>query len=255
MLTAGALAQGYLMVMAMLTLPLGIVVQHGALLVEKISADEQLFRRNFTSSLVGMAFLRLRTERGDDVPELVIDELNDTAVGVLGGDREALIGTRFLDVVAIEEDFTLVLEKILRGTLDGWRADCSLAAPRHGRVTLAVSLVSDSDDDALFAAQLLDITAEHETRQALEVAEQLTSATLDTAACIILVTDLEGTVVRVNAATTDITGFKAARAARPQGVGDRHHALGRQGRRGAVHVAEPLRRTRGPGARRDDPVR
>ena len=41
----------------------------------------------------------------------------------------------------------------------------------------------------------------------LEAAEKLTSATLDTTACIILVTDLQGRVVRVNAATTALTGY------------------------------------------------
>ena len=59
----------------------------------------------------------------------------------------------------------------------------------------------------MFAAQLLDVTAEHNARARIEAAEKLTSATLDTTPCIILVTDLEGTVIRVNAAATRLTGF------------------------------------------------
>ena len=53
------------------------------MLLDRITADGKLFRRNFTESLVGMAFLE-PDETGRD---LVIVDLNETALGILGGTR------------------------------------------------------------------------------------------------------------------------------------------------------------------------
>ena len=83
----------------------------------------------------------------------------------------------------------------------------ALIGTRAGHVTLALSRLSEDSDEPLLAAQLLDVTREHEARRSLEIAERLTSTTLDTTACIIMVTDLDGTVVRVNQATSEITGY------------------------------------------------
>ncbi len=55
----------------------------------------------------------------------------------------------------------------------------------------------------------LAVTVDQRRRLIAELAhsEKLTAATLDTTAAMILVTDLEGEVVRVNAATTALTGY------------------------------------------------
>ena len=73
---------------------------------------------------------------------------------------------------------------------------------------------SRASTQPVFAAQLLDVTAEHNARARIEAAEKLTSATLDTTPCIILVTDLEGTVIRVNAAATRPDRLHRGRARR-----------------------------------------
>ncbi len=88
-LTGGMLTQGYLACAALLVLPLGIAVQRNTILLDRITADGKLFRRNFTESLVGMAFLE-PDETGRD---LVIVDLNETALGILGGREESLLGT------------------------------------------------------------------------------------------------------------------------------------------------------------------
>ena len=74
-------------------------------------------------------------------------------------------------------------------------------------MTLQISSLGESGDEPFFAAQLLDVTAEYDARHGLEAAQTLTNATLDTTNCIIMVTNLEGTVVRVNQATSMITGY------------------------------------------------
>src|SRR5262249_41510172 len=154
-------------------------------------------------SLVGMAFL----EADGTGQDLVVVDLNDTATHILGGDAEELVGLRLRGLLDPGPDYDEALPQLLAGRPAGRRTECPLAGARGGRVTLQVSLLSEPGDPAFFAAQLLDVTVEYETRRQLEVAQQLTAATLDTAACIILVTDLEGTVVRVNAATAAITGY------------------------------------------------
>ena len=202
--SAGSLTQAYMLVTALLSLPLAITVQQRAALLRRISADERLFRRNFTESLSGMLFL------SSDGATLRVVDLNHAAVEMLGGRRERLMGCA-LDEVLRNEELPEVARRLSEGSLDGWRGQADLTEVterRHGRVNLALSVLS-TGRHPVFSAQLVDVTAEYETRRRLEAAEKLTSATLDTAACIILLTDLEGRVVRVNAATTQITGFGA----------------------------------------------
>lgn len=202
-LTAGALNQGYLLCVALMVLPLAVTVQHRSDLLARVSADELLFRRNFTESLVGMLLLRAQT-RGDD---LEILDLNDTAADIIGSGREEVQGRLLGQLIDVRSALADVVPRMVGGELEGWRTDAALLGARGRRVTLALSRLSAEHEAPVFSAQLLDVSQEHETRRRLEVAEQLTSATLDTTGCIIVVTDLAGTIVRVNAATTRITGY------------------------------------------------
>ena len=202
-LTGGVLTQCYLASAALLVLPLGIAVQRNTMLLDRITADGRLFRRNFTESLVGMAFLEPDATGRD----LVIVDLNETALGILGGREEALLGLRVSDVIDVGPDYQAALPMLISGTIDGWRVEGPLVYARSGQVTLQISALGDSGDDPFFAAQLLDVTAEYDARHGLEAAQTLTNATLDTTNCIIMVTNLEGIVVRVNQATSVITGY------------------------------------------------
>ena len=216
---AGAAAQLFLLCTAVITLPLAVAALQSDLLLDRVRADERLFRNNFTGSLVGMVFLAV-DEVPDGVPsedgehgtglDLRIVDLNDTAVGILGGEREQLIDTSLLDLVELGLDFGEALEETIAGERDGWQDEVALIGSRAGHVTIALSRLSEDSDELLLAAQLLDVTSEYEARRSLEIAERLTSTTLDTTACIIMVTDLDGTVVRVNEATTEITGYPAS---------------------------------------------
>jgi hypothetical protein len=95
---------------------------------------------------------------------------------------------------------------MLGGELDGWKVQTGLRGHGRARVNVALSLIT-AGPDPMFSVQLQDVTAEYDALRRVQAAERLTSATLDTTACIILVTDLAGTIVRVNAATTRLTGF------------------------------------------------
>ena len=166
--------------------------------------------------------------------------------------RGRLLGLRLTELMDIGPDYEEALPQLLAGTLDGWRVEGPLTFARTGQVTLQISSLGESGDEPFFAAQLLDVTAEHEARHGLEAAQTLTNATLDTTNCIIMVTDLEGIVVRVNAATSVITGYREdellGRKVWDTGItpsdADDVEA--------AVHVAQPLRRTDHPRERRPD---
>ena len=203
-LTGGMLTQGYLASAALLVLPLGIAVQRNTILLDRITADGRLFRRNFTESLVGMAFLEPDKTGGD----LVIVDLNETALGILGGREESLLGLRVSDVMDVGPGYEEAVPQLIAGSIDGWRGEGPLVFARAGQVTLQISSLGESGDEPFFAAQLLDVTAEYDARHGLEAAQTLTNATLDTTNCIIMVTNLEGSVVRVNQATSVITGYR-----------------------------------------------
>lgn len=205
-LLAAALGQGFLACAALLVLPLCIAAERNSALVERITSDSLLFRRNFTESLVGMAFV----EPAGTGPDLVVVELNDTAARVLGASEDDLVGRRLGDLVELGPDYHAAVPRLLHGTQHGWRTEAPLRAPREGRVDLLLSPLGEPGGTPFFAVQLLDVTTAWTARRALEVAQKLTNATLDTTNCIIMVTDLEGVVVRVNAATEQITGYSEA---------------------------------------------
>ena len=188
-LTGGALTQGYLACAALLVLPLGIAVQRNTILLDRITADGRLFRRNFTESLVGMAFLE-PDETGRD---LVIVDLNETALGILGGREEPLLGPagqRRDGRRAGLRRGAAAADRRRASTAGGSRGRSIFA--RAGQVTLQISSLGESGDEPFFAAQLLDVTAEYDARHGLEAAQTLTNATLDTTNCIIMVTEPRG---------------------------------------------------------------
>ena len=189
----GAVVQAYVLIAALMSLPLAIGL-------EQRRSSEQLFRRNFTESVVGM--LLMRSSEGQP---FLVTEMNDAAARILG-DPGTVVGHSLREVLVTDEPMELAAARMLAGNVDGWKAECGVRHREGIRVDVAVSLLS-SEPSPTFAAQLLDVTAEYDARRQLEAAEKLTSATLDTAAAMILVSDLTGVVVRVNGATTTLTGF------------------------------------------------
>jgi PAS domain S-box-containing protein len=196
---AASMCQLYLVCASLLTVPLALVLAERNRLVAQVSAEEVLFRRNFTDSLLGQLLLRI--EDG----ELRVVDANDTAAEVVGLPAGSLVG-RPLDQLLVTPHEVGV--RLAAG--QSWRGRTSVRGHDATRVEVALSRLSHGEDDdrrVVWSAQLLDVSAEHVARQRHEAAERLTSATLDTTAAIILVTDLDGRVVRVNAATTELTGW------------------------------------------------
>ncbi|MGH3361670.1 MAG: PAS domain S-box protein, partial [Nocardioides sp.] len=195
---AGALVQVWLLSAALMSLPLTVTAEQRRQLLLEVTAREQVFRRNFTESLMGMLLLRQHGDR------LEIVDANDAAVQILGDGDRPLVGRHLDRVLTRTTALRKMVAPLVSGEIDGWRGQVGLRRRPEKMVHVSVSLISGGAE-SVFAAQVLDVT----DRARIEAAEKLTSATLDTTACIIMVADMEGTLVRVNAATTSLTGFPA----------------------------------------------
>lgn len=200
---AGTMVQIWLVSAAVMSLPLSVAVEQRRQLLTELSAREELFRRNFTESLTGMLLLRPRGDR------LEIVDANVAALQLLGGRATPLVGQYLDRVLSATAGVRRHLHQVISGESAGWTVETGLAGRPEARVSIAVSVL-DTRGTRMLSAQLVDVTTEHAARTRIEAAEQLTSTTLDTTASLIILTDLDGTVRRVNAATRTLTGFTEA---------------------------------------------
>ncbi len=197
---AQPLVLGYILTTAIIALPLTLAITQRSRALAALAEREAVFRRNFTESLTGMLLL---AERGD---RLEIVDANDTARELLDEPGHSVVG-RYLDrVLTHSTALRGATQTMLEGDLDGWRGHVGISHRPGSHVDLAISQIS-TDSEATFSAQLLDVTALHQALARTVSAEQLTSSLLDTARCIMLMTDMAGTVIRANQATTLLTGF------------------------------------------------
>ncbi|CAN5525764.1 hypothetical protein BH11ACT8_BH11ACT8_07280 [soil metagenome] len=200
----GAVTLAYIFCAVVMTLPLALIVGHRERLLEGARLDEQHFRRNFTASPLGMFFL---TDAGAG---LVIDEVNAAACAILHATPDELVGRGFDEVIVTLDPHRHDLAPVLDGTIETWHGPAAALGRPGSRLELALSAIDVASTPRVYSAQVLDRTQEHDAQRRLEVTLKLTDATLDTTACVILVTDSTGEIVRVNAATKDITGFGEA---------------------------------------------
>jgi PAS domain S-box-containing protein len=169
--------------------------------LDVLSESEALFRRNFTESLTGMLLLSRRGNR------LEVVDANETAHALLDHGDRSVVG-RYLDRVLTQPTAVRgVTQTMLRGNLDGWRGQLGIHHRPDSQIEVAISQLTAGDDEAVFAAQLLDVTPLHQSLARTQAAEQLTNALLDTARCVMIMTDMAGTVVRVNQTTSVLTGY------------------------------------------------
>ena len=198
---SATLVLGYILTSALIALPLTLAITQRVRDLDALSESETLFRRNFTESLTGMLLLSRRGNR------LEVVDANEPAHALLDDGDRSVVG-RYLDRVLTQPTAVRgVTQTMLRGNLDGWRGQLGILHRPDSRIEVAISQLTASDDEAMFAAQLLDVTQLHQSLARTQAAEQLTNALLDTARCIMIMTDMAGNVVRVNQATTVLTGF------------------------------------------------
>lgn len=198
-----SLALGYVVCVALVTLPLAVIVTQRRDLMARVVSDEQLFRRSFTDSPLGMVLLR------EDGAGLVMTEANAAAERVFATSAAELEGKQFGDLVSALGLGVDPFSALLNREMDTWHGQAAVLERPGSQIDLAITAVAGTADASrTYSAQLLDRTYEHDSRRNLEMAQQLTSATLDTVACIVIVTDDHGTIVRTNAATEAVLGYQ-----------------------------------------------
>jgi PAS domain S-box-containing protein len=199
-LHAASLVQVFLICMVLICLPLAVNVEQSVRLTDRLRASSNLFRTNFAESLVAMLVLR------DGADGLEIFDANHQTAELLGcGDLE-LVGLALGDLLVTDTPLGPVSDRMGRGELDVWRDEGSLTHRPGSRVALSIARISGGDGEPMYSAQLLDLTAERDARAELQSERQLSEMMLATTACMIIVTDMVGTVLRANTAVTDVLG-------------------------------------------------
>ncbi len=181
-------------------LPIALAVRQQRVATEQLRSDQELFRRTFSEALVGMALLHRDGDR------LVIDDVNEAASEMLRGGRGDLVGRDVLDVLRPGPHGVAGLVDLLAGRNETWTSSCTALGRAGSSLTVAVASLPSVAGNR-YAAQLLDVTLEREALRAQEESQQLTDATVNTVACMVVVVDVQGTVVRVNQAVTRLSGF------------------------------------------------
>lgn len=197
----GTITLAYVASAALVTLPLAVIVTQRRQLTAKVASDEHLFRRTFTESPLGMVLMK------DDGGHVVVTETNAAAQRIFEAQAEEIEGRRVVDLIGLIDYRDDPFGDLMSRRVDTWHGQATVLGRPGSRVDLAIAAITGSRSTQVFSAQLLDRTQEQDSRQRLEDAHKLTDATLDTAACIILVTDESGTIVRINAATKELTGY------------------------------------------------
>lgn len=180
-----SLVQAYLLVCALVTVPLVVSVQQRRAALARVVASERLYRQGFTDALLGMVLLRRRAAGGapadgagpHEVAGLDVVELNDVAGRLLGAHGEPvpgasraggptrtadIVGTSWTDRLGTDDRRELLARtaEMSAGSLDGWHGEVLLTCPLGPRwVEVALSPLAASAGDNLFVAQMVDVTA------------------------------------------------------------------------------------------------
>ena len=154
--TTASLIQAYLIVLALVLLPLAVAVAQRREALQQVSASEELFRTGFNEALLGMFLLR-RTSHG-----LTIVKVNAVGSAILSGTPGALLGTPW--DARLDEPTREVVQRataeILDGSVAGWHGEGAVTTSDGERwVEIALSPLAGDRDAPMFTAQMIDITA------------------------------------------------------------------------------------------------
>lgn len=198
--TAATLGQAFLIVTALIALPLAVAVDQRRTALTRLTQNEELFHKSFSESFVGMLLVYLAPDG------LRVRELNQTAADMLGGQVEGFEDQPLQSLLDTRTSFLEVAEQMVAGDLPGWREELWVNAEPARRVALALSPMTTSADEAMFSAQLMDLTDVYVATTRLETEKDFTQAVLGTTACPIVVVDLDGRVTGLNPAAERAAG-------------------------------------------------
>lgn len=196
------LVQSFLIVTALVVLPLALVVDQREMAMRRVSHSEELFRKSFSESFVGMMLLSV-TARG----ELLVQEVNQTAASILGGEPDRFEERTLQSLFTTKTSFADVASAMQAGNLAGWREETWLADLPQRRVGFAISPLSTSAGQMMFSAQIIDISEAYDAAARLRSEKDFTAAVLGTTAALIVVADVEGRLAGFNPAAEKASGY------------------------------------------------
>ena len=194
------LVQAFLIVAALIALPLALAVDQRRDALVRVSQNEELFHKSFSESFVGMLLASLAPDG------LRIRELNQTAADILGGPRESFHGQPLQALLETKTSLKDVAQQMVAGDLPGWREELWLTTEPGRLVGLALSPMSTEGEEAMFSAQLIDVTDIHVATTRLSTEKDFTEAVLNTTACLIVVVDVQGHITGINPAGLRVSG-------------------------------------------------
>lgn len=202
--------QFYLVWLALTGLPVNVAMREREVVHARIAASEQLFRRNFSEALIPVCFLKY------DGVTLRLEELNDTAVALFGRTTQQVAGHEVADLLTRADDLTRAAAAMFGGRSRGWTGDLGQVGQPSRILRAHLALIDDpgaggerpgARTPATLSLHLLDMTATLTARAELEREMTHTRAVLDAADSMIIVAAHDGTVLAVNPASLEITGF------------------------------------------------
>ncbi len=195
-------SQVYLLVCVLVALPLAMAMHERERAVRQVLESEATYRRAFTRS--GLPVLLCTHVDG----RLRIDLANREALELLDRPGQELQGQDLLDVLEVPE----LVASLTAGPIEafgGWAGPVPVPGTPLTHLEGYCSLLTTRGGTPLLSLTLVDLTARHRLQHRLEAERTWTRAVMDTAASLIVVTDVAGTVMAVNAATVRLTGYAA----------------------------------------------
>jgi PAS domain S-box-containing protein len=193
-------AQLYLICVVLIGLPLAMAMQQREVAVVRLSASERMFRRNFTESQIPIVLVN--RERG----EARFADCNLATARLLDRPVEALLGQPVAGVLESDGLFE-TLEAIEAGSSTGWTGPVGVVGQPRTRLEATLSLLENDEGRSSMSLHMVDITEPVELQERLQAERDYTRSVIDTASSSIVVTDVHGTVIAANPATTTLTGF------------------------------------------------
>lgn len=191
----------YLLCVVMTGLPLAVAEAERRRTLSRVAASEATFRNTFVGSLVPMLLLREERRR------VVVVDANEAALATLGPTTGNLIGTALDDLLDSTPPFAQVAQQVLAGEVDGWTGPVGVREHPRARLLMSLSPNSAGERERLLSAHLIDLTEAYEARERLREEKEFSEAVVDIAGSLIVVTELDGTVLLANPAVLNTTGF------------------------------------------------
>lgn len=194
-------AQLYLICVVLVGLPLVQAMRQRDAVMARLGDSERVFRRNFTKSRVPIALV------SSSLGEVTFSECNAAFAKLLRRPASELAGGRvseFLTGPDLFEEFG----DVLGGGSGGWSGPIGVTAYPRIRLDGTLSLLEQDEERSSFSLHVVDVTGPVELAERLQAERNYTRAVIDTASSMIVLTQLDGTIIAANPATVRLTGYE-----------------------------------------------